>query len=122
MEKALETVVEAVKVASPALWAAAQQKVRANMLSDWTALLLSIIIILAAFLLVRKTQKIADKHEGYDRYGAPGWLIPAAVGGWVAGVTALLVGIVSIFDLVQLYNAPDWYAIKALMQLTPWGK
>ena len=113
MDKALEQVIEAVKQASPHLWAAAQAKVAADIAVAhfwaWASLV--------AFVLGLALLAFATWVEKNDRYGtAAVW--PGITGAMAAGAGAIGVA-VNATNYIQIGMARDWYAIKALVELSP---
>jgi uncharacterized protein YqgC (DUF456 family) len=110
MDKAIEQLVEAVKTASPMLWAAAQNKVQADLLAWVCVLVLAMIALpLCAYALVW-----ASKRPGYSDSAFGAQLI-----GGLIGVLAALAAPGALVEIVTLYVARDWYAIKALVELSP---
>ena len=109
MDKALEQLVEGIKQASPMLWAAAQHKVEAQIQQDVYGMWICACLALIGWTLVL-----------LDTFGA----IPDSDAGGIVlgGITGLggTAGLIAAFlDYRLLVMARDWYAIKALAELSP---
>lgn len=114
MDKALEQLVEAVKQASPALWAAAQHKVQADIAAQhfwevffiWSAAIAAVLAI-TIFATAMLTDGLDDGFAGVFLF----FLFVAVVAGALATVNHV--------DVVRMRAAPDWYAVKAIAELSP---
>lgn len=108
MDKAIEKLIEAVQQASPTLWAAAQAKVQADIavahIWFWAALI-GMAIGLALCVL-------AGCGPGYDS----GILV---IPGSIMLVGGALAAICAYTSWVAYAAAPQWYAIRALAELSP---
>ena len=113
MDKAVEAVVEAIRAASPALWAAAQAKVQSDLAvaQFWqtfcgVTVALSLVLIVVGIFLARS----------YD------WEVPGGLLVIVSLFSAIFstIGVVANHATIIAINAaPQWYAIKALVELSP---
>lgn len=114
MDKALEQLVEAVKQASPALWAAAQHKVQAEMLDAFVGMAFAVLV----FWIARRIEGHLGRIESDE--GLEGGL---AIVGRVVACLAMFVAAFAFFScassLGQRVVAQDWFAIKALADLSP---
>ena len=106
MDKALEQLVEAVKQASPAMWAAAQAKVQADMTVSFWLIWVGLAVLVGCVGLVVWDALVWN--EGL-----------AAALGIVCGIGALLFAVINWSIYTGMRLAPEWYAIKALAELSP---
>jgi hypothetical protein len=113
MDKAIEAVIEAVKSASPTLWAAAQQKVQADIANAhfwmWAAAVIAGLSLLATVLLIW----VAFSDKGDEG------LLGGAVVFLVLMLGAGVVSAIHYTNVMVREKAPQWYAIKALAELSP---
>jgi hypothetical protein len=109
MDEAVKQIVEAVRSASPALWAAAQGKVRSLMFADVVWALIWTGAFIAGLQARRATAEVCDDAER--------WLARAAT--WCVVVFSLAAMVASLADIGCMWLAKDWYTIQALTQLSP---
>lgn len=114
MDKALEQAIEAVRQASPALWAAAQHKVAADLAVDQMAVCIGLILLAWGIVAV----VVGVRNAGDWRM----WPDVACVSGWLAILFSVVAIVAASIEIKQIQMAPDWYAMKALASLSPLGK
>lgn len=113
MDKAVEAVIEAVKQASPMLWSAAQAKVQADIANAHFWMWAWAIVAGIALLLFVFSVWMMSAYNGGDSDGA----VVATF-----FVLTVLGGIISAnyyTDILVREKAPQWYAIKSLVELSP---
>lgn len=112
----VQQLIDAIKSASPAIWHAAQNQVRAEIVQDWTwVAIFGILAVFALFVAVAGwvvTLRIDDPLDNF------GWAIAAIFASVLFVVALILVG-VHINDLIQKIQAPDYAAIQNLTSLLP---
>lgn len=110
MDKAIEQLVEAVKQASPALWAAAQHKVQADIAVDLMAIKIGIAMVVVGAIGLALALFLDLDFESAT---------PLAIISFGLGAVGGIVTLMCVLELKALTTAPDWYAIKALTELSP---
>ncbi len=109
MDKALEQLIEAVKQASPMLWAAAQAKVSADLSVAHFWAWAGVGLLIVGIVLLSWVQW-NDSYSDID-------------GAEIVGVILLCFGIpmaaIAWTMYFQIGMARDWYTIKALVELSP---
>ncbi len=113
MDKALEQLIEAVKQASPAVWAAAQAKVTADIAVAHFWAWASLPILIFGFGLVA----YAAWAERKSRYGGEG-VMPGVCGFFIL-LGSFIACAAAWTQYIQMSMARDWYAIRALVELSP---
>ncbi len=112
MDKAIDAVIEAVKNASPVLWAAAQEKVQADIVNAhfWMMVWIGIAAILGVVFLVLLALGFITAQE---EVAGP------AVFCLIVGLVSLLPAAACYTDILVREKAPQWYALQALVELSP---
>ena len=107
---ALQKLIEAVQSASPAVWAAAQAKVQADILANqWLVkMTLSIEIVLGAWLILCLVWAF-NEHAETDLVALGGF--PFVIG----TIFCAVFGITAKMQLISLQAAPNWHAIQLIM-------
>ena len=109
MDKALEQLVEAVKQASPQLWAAAQGKVTAQVVLAWTWALIFLGEFGTGLYWLRNAKRLSDPTDRGM----------VSILAWSVILTGFMGTVFNLGDLLGILVARDWYAIKALVELSP---
>ena len=110
LTKALESLVEFVKTASPVLWQAANEKVQADLLAAQVLLYIFVPIVLLSIAAIIYGMK--------QRYDGDGYVI---LGSIVGGISMIVVS-VNVYSVILLSKAPTFYAIKEIAGLVVPGK
>jgi uncharacterized protein YqgC (DUF456 family) len=113
----VQQLIDAVKAASPALWAAAQHQVQAQIVQDWMWMgVFAVLTLIAASASIFGWMLESDERSS-DNAGIFG-IVLGVFCGLAALVCLILVG-VNVNDLIAKYNAPDYAAIQNLTSLLP---
>lgn len=115
----VQQLIDAVKAASPALWAAARHQVQAQIAVDWFWVwTLSIVIGILLAVIAAGTVILCFATDSYndnrDFIGGM-MMVLGAVGILIFGFALAW----DITDLIQKLNAPDYAAIQNLTNLIP---
>jgi len=106
----LQQLIEAVKSASPAMWEAAQQSVKANIAvaQFWESIGLGILAIGCVGIVLGIILSVTV--DNFDFLGLSLFSVLPALGG-------LIMWGACHAEIIRLETAPNWYAIEALRRL-----
>ena len=111
MEEIIKSLIELVSTASPVLWAAAQQAVRASIVQGVFISITSALLAVMMVLLLRRINK-NNEIDDMDR-----GIYCLFMGGCI--VTLVAVSILYVNIVIGLVMAPDYHAIQKLIELVP---
>ena len=112
IDEALAKLIEFIESASPVVWQAAQQQVRADIMETriW------VYVIGAIFLMLLALSIFTTARAARDRYGD--WDVGAGFS-WFFTACAVLIFGGTLAHLVKMADNPVWYAILKLRELVP---
>lgn len=109
MEETLSTLVGLVIDLSPELWRIGMQQVTVGIARTTLGLILSITLLIAAVLLIKK----GWNHEDIDIGTA------FTISSMFCGAVGTIFTMCGAYQLIGLLLNPEWYAIKYLLLLLP---
>lgn len=114
----VQQLIDAVKSASPAIWAAAQHQVQAQITQDWIWIaIFALVSVVSGIVIGTGVFLLRSSNDRYDdsRFAGALMIVLASI----AFITALVFLGAFVSDLIAKTQASDYAAIKNLTDLIP---
>jgi len=108
MNPEIDRLVAVVEKASPMLWAAAQHKVTSLLFAQCVWIVFWLLLLGLSIGLAKKKFPEYDNNADFVH-----------TGGWIGGILSSCAIVVCLGEIGCILLARDWYAIKALADLSP---